>query len=102
MKVKLSQIKDRRCHCGMRDHETGVECEACPFDSSFSRFHFMTNGYFCRIDDFWNGLIDDQEITVETDVSEFGNFDEKDIGYYEEHIDFNKALLTYLAIDTAK
>ena len=46
MKVKLSQIKDRKCHCGMWDPETGVECEACPFDSSFSRFHFMTNGYF--------------------------------------------------------
>ena len=98
MKVKLSQIKFKKCYCGMRDHETGVECEACPFDSSFSRIHFMTKGYFCKIDDFKNGLIDDQEIIVETDLNEFGNYDENYRGNYEEHIDFNKNLLNYLEI----
>lgn len=99
MKVKLSQIKSKKCHCGMWDRETGVECEACPFDNSFSRLRFMTQGYFCKIDDYKSGLIEDMEISVETDLSEFGNFDEEDIGRYEEHINFNKALLNYLEIE---
>ncbi len=38
------------------------ECETCPFDSSFSALHWPQRGYFCKIDDFKCGLIEDQEI----------------------------------------
>ena len=38
------------------------ECETCPFDSTFSAIHWMQRGYFCKIDDFKRGLIEDQEI----------------------------------------
>ena len=39
-----------------------TECETCPFDSSFSALHWMQRGYFCKIDDFKHGLIEDMDV----------------------------------------
>lgn len=62
--LMLSQIKSKRCHCGMSESKDGVECETCPFDSSFSKNHFMAKGYFCRINDFKAGIEPEQEIIL--------------------------------------
>lgn len=54
--VKLSQAnKEEKC-------AKYKECETCPYDSSFSNLHWQSRGYFCKIDDFKQGLIDDEDI----------------------------------------
>ena len=87
MKIKLSQIKAKKCHCGMYNEKDGVECEICPLDSSFSKIHWQTRGYFCKIDDFKNGLIEDMEIDLPTSPEEVG---EAYQGYEDEHIELCK------------
>ena len=95
MKIKLSQIKSKKCHCGMWCKEDGVECEACPLDSSFSKIHWAERGYFCKIDDFKRGLIEDQEIDLPTEPKDAGDYQ----GFEDEYVDFCKALLKYLEIE---
>ena len=86
MKIKLSQIKSKKCHCGMWCKEDGVECEVCPLDSSFSKIHWAERGYFCKIDDFKRGLIEDQEIDLQSKSIEGDD-------------SFEKGLLKFLEIE---
>ena len=62
--LRLSQIKSKKCGCCMSEEKDGVECETCPLDSTFSKNHFLTRGYFCRINDFKAGIEQDQEIVL--------------------------------------
>ena len=103
MEIKLSQIKSKKCHCGIWDKKTGLECERCPLDSTFSKFHWNTTGYFCKIDDYKRGLIPDMEINLPTEIKpEIKEKNKDDPAYldaYEEQCDFNKVLLNYLEIE---